>query len=129
LRDKIEDTRQALESDNVDESRKIIENCSTFLLTESEKIVALQDGALGSSESFAQLPPVRLIDPESLDLSHRVNSILKRAETASGMDLNIEQLEGPLSIMDKPSAVTSVPPTTANDSIIQNSISQTKGEL
>lgn len=129
LRDKIESTRQALESDDVEESRKIIEGCSSFLLSESEKIVALQDGALGSSESFAQLPPVRLVDTESLDLSHRVNSILKRAETASGMDLNIEQLDGPLSIMDKPSAPppsTSAVPTAANDSMIQNSIKQTQ---
>lgn len=131
LRDQIENTRQALEDGNIDEQRKIIQNCSSFLLNESEKIVSLQDGALGSSESFAQLPPVRLVDTEALELSHRVNSILKRAETASGMDLNVDQLDGPLAIMDKPEnraepTVSPRDPSTATDSIIHNSIKQTK---
>lgn len=101
LRDEIESTREALLSDNTEDRQRAIDKCSSFLLEESEKLVALQDGALGSSESFAQLPPVRLVDEDVVDLSHRVRSLLQRAETASGVDLTQREIEGSLAIMEK----------------------------
>jgi hypothetical protein len=86
--------------------------------------VSLQDGALLSSESFAQLPPVRIVDNEQLNLSHRVNSILQRAETVSGLDLSQNQIEGPLPIMENGESHQSDHTQTNNKHNLTNNISK-----
>jgi len=48
---------------------------------------------LGSSESFQQLPPIRIIEPNDGDLGHRINKIIQRASAATGLEVVVTDNE------------------------------------
>jgi hypothetical protein len=93
LRDELEATNEALKNGSEDEKKAMVEKCSNFLLNESEKMVKLQDSVLGSSESFQQLPPIRIMEPDDGDLGHRINKIIQRASAATGLEVVVTDNE------------------------------------
>jgi hypothetical protein len=87
LRDEIEGTKSALNSGSAEDQKLAIEKCSAFLLKESEKMASMQDSVLGSSESFQQLPPIRISEQTEEDFGIRINKIIERASKATGLEV------------------------------------------
>jgi len=87
LRDEIEGTKSALSSGSAEDQKSAIEKCSAFLLKESEKMASMQDSVLGSSESFQQLPPIRITEQSEEDFGIRINKIIERASKATGLEV------------------------------------------